>query len=101
MKEYTLNEKALIVLDFYEGLEYKHKSAIISLYKNVGEIFDNPLPATTYLAKNLGESYANTLLNSACNKQSGYLEFIMNKLSSRNVVAITYLSENYPERLQN
>ena len=101
MKEYTLNEKALIVLDFYDGLEYKHKSAIVSLYKNVGDMFDNPLPATTYLAKNLGESYANTLLNSACNKQSGYVEFIMNKLNSRNIKAITFLSDEYPERLKN
>ena len=33
MKEYTLNEKALIVLDFYEGLEYKHKVKAIEIIK--------------------------------------------------------------------
>lgn len=99
MREYTLNERALIVLDFYEGLEYKHKSAIISLYKEIGELFENPTPAYNYLAKNLGESFANTLLNSACNKDSGYVEFIMQKLYSRGIEGVTYLSENYPKRL--
>ena len=101
MKEYNLNEKALIVLDSYEGFEYKHKSAIVALYNNIGEIFDNPTPAYSYVAKNLSENLANTLLNSACDKQSGYVEFVMNKLSKRGIEAITILSENYPKRLKN
>ncbi len=101
MKEYNLDEKALIVLDSYDGLEYKHKSAILSLYKSAGDMFKNSTPAYSYIAKNLGESLANTLLNSACDEQSGYVEFVMNKLIKRGIEAITFLSTDYPQRLKN
>ena len=96
MKEYNLNEKALIILYSYEGLEYKHKSAIVALYKKVGEMFENPTPAYSYIAKNLSESLANTFINSACDKQSGYVEFVINKLAKREIEGtLPQMMENF------
>lgn len=98
---YSQSDIALIVLDFYEGLEYKHKSAIVSLYKNLGDMFTNPQPMLEYLEKSLGSAQAETVKNSACNQESGYVNFILSKLETRGIKAITIFSSDYPEYLKN
>ncbi len=99
MKNYTLSELAVILLDCYEGFEYKHKKAILDLYKGKEEtLFENFEPAHSYVLTNVGDSAANTL------KKSFNLDFaedIANKLKKKNVTAITFISKEYPENFLN
>ena len=46
---YNLKEKAIIFIDGFINLEYKHKRAIINLYEDIEDLFDNPNPAFNYL----------------------------------------------------
>lgn len=99
MKNYTKNELAVILLDFFDGLEYKHKREILSLYANAGEMLENSLPAIDYVKKNVGEGASVTV--KSCFSSAEYLDFVLNKLKSRNIVAITYLSGDYPQIFAN
>ena len=96
MNKYTKDELAVIVLDSYDGLEYKHKKAILGRYEKAGDIFDNPQKVISYLLQNVDERSANTLKNSL---NYEYADFILQKLEKRSVTAVTYLSEYYPKNL--
>lgn len=96
---YTKEELAVIILDFFDGLEYKHKREILSLYSNVGELFTNIEPAVEYVRKNISEGASLTV--KSCLSNGEYLHFILKKLESRNIKAITYLSKDYPEIFAN
>ena len=91
---YTREELAVILLDFFDGLEYKHKREIISSYSNLGDIFNNSQPAVEYVRKNISESAALTV--KSCLSNGDYLDFILKKLESRAIKAITFLSKDYP-----
>ena len=54
--DYSLSEKAIIFLDGFINLEYKHKRNIISLYENIEELFENFDLCLNYIKQNLGES---------------------------------------------
>ena len=56
---YNLKEKAIIFIDGFINLEYKHKRAIINLYGDIEDLFDNPNPAFNYLKENLNENACN------------------------------------------
>lgn len=99
MKNYTKNELAVILLDFFDGLEYKHKREILSLYKEAGELLINSAPAVEYVKKNVSEGASITV--KGCFSSAEYLDFVLNKLKSRNIIAITYLSGDYPEIFAN
>lgn len=94
MKSYTKAELAVILLDFYEGLEYKHKSAILSLYQDKSELFIAPEKMFDYVAKNISESAVLTIKNSLLT--ANYQEYVLNKLETRGITAITFVSQNYP-----
>ena len=99
MKNYTKDELALILLDSYEGLEYKHKSAVISLYKNVGDLFEDPRKFIDYVKEKVGEGESLTVKGSLNSKD--YLNYLIKNLADRNILAITCLSEDYPEIFAN
>ena len=99
MKNYTKEELAVILIDFYNGLEYKHKWAILSLYQRADELFINPQKAFDYVQKNLGNSALVTVKNSLFGKE--YEAFVLKKLKTRSITAITYLSEAYPSIFKN
>lgn len=98
MKEYTKDELAVIVLDSYEGLEYRHKRTILEQYERPSMIFTNPEPLLNYVKTHIDERAANTIANSLDQK---YVEYVVQKLEKRSVKAVTYLSEYYPKNLLN
>ncbi len=98
MKEYSLNELAVILLDGYEGFEYKHKASILGLYKNAEDIFfDNSL-AVEYARNNIGDTVANTLSHSL-NRDFAFS--IKERLDKKGVSVITYNNSEYPRNLLN
>ncbi len=99
MKNYNEREIAVILLDFFEGLEYKHKRSILSLYENAEDIFKNIAVALKYVRENVGESAALTMKN--CFENGDYANFILQKLQTRNLVAITCLSDGFPKIFAN
>jgi len=98
MDNRTKDRLAIILLDSYEGLEYKHKASVLSLYKNAGDIFDDVSLAVEYIANNLGASAANTIERSFNFSQA---EYILNKLNKKNVTVITCKDEEYPSYILN
>ena len=98
MFTYDKNELAVILLDSYDGLEYKHKRAIIDLYVQPKEIFQNFTPAIDYIASAVDERAANTVKQSMSNE---YLNFVVQKLNDKGVKAVTYLSTDYPKNMLN
>ncbi len=94
-KTYSSNELAVILIDSFSGLEYKHKSAVLALYACPSEAFGNPEPAVKYLKANFGDSAANTFLRSFGGGE--YTEFIVDLLTKKGITAVTYLSSDYPD----
>lgn len=92
------NRLAVILLDSYEGLEYKHKATVLSKYANPGDIFDDVNSAAEYICESLGDSAANTIRRSFTFSQA---EYVMAKIDKRGVKAITYLDEAYPDYILN
>ena len=99
MSKYTKDELAVILLDFFDGLEYKHKRAVLSLYDRAGDIFENVEKAISYVKNNVSESASLTVKNSLLS--SDYAKFVLQKLEKRNITAITYLSGKYPQIFAN
>ena len=95
MLNYDRDELAIILLDSYDGFEYKHKRAILQLYSKPEDIFLNPSRAIDYLLKEVDHRAANTLKQSI---NEEYLNFVLEKLSKRQVRALTYLSSDYPKQ---
>ena len=56
---YSKGEKAIIFIDGFINLEYKHKRAIIDLYDDISTFFDYPELALDFLKDNLGENACN------------------------------------------
>lgn len=86
-------EQALVFLDGFLNLDYKHKRAIIDLYDDFADLFDNSDEAVYYLQNNVSASAANTFL-AALN--SDYLERLLEKYDERKVTVITEESDDYP-----
>lgn len=98
MNEKYLDMLALILLDSYEGFEYKHKAAIVSQYNNPGEIFSSPERALFYVGNNLGSGAENTIRLSFNIEQAKKVESRLNK---RAVVPIAFNDERYPANFLN
>lgn len=97
MTKYTLNELCLIWLDSFTGLEYKHK---LKLYKTISgktdirKIIENN---SEYIISNLSKSEYEVLLSSA---NGEYLNSVIAGLERKGIVAVTMVSESYPELLK-
>jgi len=98
MDKKELNRIAIILLDSYEGLEYKHKASILSLYDSAGEIFEDCSAAVGYILNNLGESAANTVKQSFNLTQA---EYVVDRIRDRGVKALTFEDDEYPKYLIN
>ena len=96
--KYTKEELTLIWLDSFIGLEYKHKLEIYKFLKDAERIKDGLNLAKDYIISAVGENEFNTMINSA---NQTYLDYVVNELNNKNIVAITFLSKNYPESLSN
>lgn len=98
MDKVLLNHLAIILLDSYEGLEYKHKAAVLSLYGAAGDIFSDVDGAANYIEENLGASAANTI------RRSFNIEQAQNaaaRLEKRGVTALAFTDDGYPTDILN
>ncbi len=96
MMKYTKEELCLIWLDSFVGLEYKHKIQIYEYLIKNQKISDGLMLAKDYIVKSVGENEFSTMLSSA--KQS-YLDYVLDELGRREIVAITIKSKDYPHKL--
>ena len=97
MKNYTKEELSYIWIDSFIGLEYKFKKEILEIIGENG-INISLSQNKDYIVKLIGTENYNTLITSS-NKD--YLEFVLSALNNREVVAVTYVSKDYPEDLFN
>ena len=95
---YTKEELKLIWVDSFYGLEYKHKRAIFDVIKNAEDSKVALENAKSKIVECIGENEYNTLIQSLTSR---YMNYCLDGLERRGITAITYLSENYPERLKN
>ncbi len=95
---YNLDEKAIIFIDGFLNLDYKHKRAIIDLYDNPSEMFSNTNIVIEYLKENGLEKFANSILIAI---RENFVDTIIDKYESRNITVVTECSESYPNELIN
>ena len=63
MRVLSRDEKAIIFLDGFEYIEYKHKKAILDICKSPSQIFDDNRLIDDYFKSVGKESIAKTLLS--------------------------------------
>lgn len=95
--KYTKEELCYIWLDSFLGLEYVHKKNIFDIISHSPEIGTVLVEAKEYLVSQIGESAFNTVKNSA---NASYLDYILSGLATREIRAVTLVSEDYPARLK-
>ena len=96
--KYNLDEKAIIFLDGFLNLEYKHKRNIIDLFETPSELFKNLNIVRNYLNSNGLTKYSSSL---SIGINEDFVERIIQKYNERGIIAITEVSENYPKTLLN
>ena len=94
---YSKGEKAIIFIDGFINLEYKHKRAIIDLYDDISTFFDYPELALDFLKDNLGENACNIFKLSLNEK---FINELFSKYQTRGITIVTEISKNYPDRLR-
>ncbi len=92
-----LKSKALILLDGFLNAEYKHKRAIIDLYDDIGDIFENPSIATCYLDKYKCGITSNALVSAIKNN---FADELIDNYKSLGIKVITEFDGEYPSRLK-
>ena len=97
MKKYTKEELSLIWLDSFMGLEYKHKVQIYESLLSCDKISEGLNKAKDYITSSVGENEYKTMLSSA---NQTYLDFVLDELDRKEIIAITFESENYPSSLR-
>ena len=95
---YNLEEKAIIFIDGFLNLEYKHKRGIIDSYSSISDLFTNPEIAVSYLNENNLSKYVNSFLLAI---KEDFVGKILSKYEERGLIVITEVSDNYPNELIN
>ena len=95
---YTKEELCFIWLDSFLGLEYKHKAELYKYINGKTDIKEIITCAKDYIVQSVGEDKFNLI--SASSNQA-YLNYIIDGLNRRGIIAITGVSKNYPESLKN
>ena len=99
MRQLTRDENALVFLESFESLEYKHKKALLDLAKTPCELFKNTQIINAYFESVDKPQIASAMLLALKNKD--YVkEAISNSLKGADDV-ITIVSDNYPNELAN
>lgn len=89
---------AIIFIDSFLSLEYRHKRAIIDLYDDAGNLFSDPLKAAEYLKINSKESTASAFVAAI---RGDFLKNLAVKCEKSGVTVITEADDDYPDRLIN
>ena len=93
----TTEQKAIVFIDAFLNLDYKHKRAIIDLYDDIAELFSNANLAIDYLTVNCSPSTAKSFESALKN---GFIEDVIEKYNNCGVKIITENSSEYPKRLK-
>lgn len=93
---YNNDELAIICLDSIIELEYKHKTKILSLVKSPRELLNLKGEVISKIYDILGNAKGKSLC--LCFEKE-YSNQVIFELEKRNIVAVTYLSKNYPKSL--
>ncbi|HBK01510.1 MAG TPA: DNA-protecting protein DprA, partial [Clostridiales bacterium] len=96
--DYSLSEKAIFLLDSLEGLEYKHKAAILERAGKPENLFDMRIRGGDALTGIMDEAKIKTVFAAF---DEDYAEYTLEKYEEAGTVVITRGSENYPESLEN
>ena len=99
MRTLTRDENALVFLDSFENLEYKHKKALLDLAKSPSAIFKSPSLITEYFQSVERPQFASTILTALKNAEF-VRETIKCSLNGADDV-VTVASQNYPKELAN
>ena len=99
MRQLTREENALVFLDSFDSLEYKHKKALLDLAKSPYDLFAKTQIINAYFESIGKPQIAKTLLLALKNRD--YVkEAISNSLRGADDV-VTIVSDNYPNELAN
>lgn len=93
----SLSEKAIVLIDSLEGLEYKHKRKILEELGVPEKLFSASDETKDKIARFLGESRVKTLFTAVTPE---YLNEVLSTLIDANVTPLTYSSDEYPSSLK-
>ena len=93
----TLAEKAIVLIDSLEGLEYKHKKSILSFLSKPELLFSTSAEVKKCIASILGENRAKTLFAAITPE---YLNGVLSMFIDAEVTPVTFISDEYPESLK-
>ena len=99
MRQLTREENAIIFLDSFESLEYKHKKALLELVNSPCELFANAEIINGYFSS-LGKPQIASAILLALKNKDYVKEAILNSLKGADDV-VTLFSNNYPNELKN
>lgn len=98
MRVLSRDEKAIIFLDGFEYIEYKHKKAILDICKSPSQIFDDNRLIDDYFKSVGKESIAKTLLSAL--KDKDFIEESIEKNLRGATDVLTLVSDGYPSELK-
>lgn len=93
---YTEEEINLITLCSFEELTYQQRRVLLS---DMTSAFPDFVKYREKLIKSVGDGVYNKVKSKF--SDPSYRERVLKKLEKRNIVCVTYVSENYPEALKN
>ncbi|MBQ9735044.1 MAG: DNA-processing protein DprA [Clostridia bacterium] len=95
--KYSKSELCYIWIDSFLGLEYKHKQQLYNYIDGKSDIKNIIERSREYIVSAVGENSYNTIRNSATGE---YLNYLLKGFEDRGIVAVTYISEDYPVSLK-
>lgn len=98
MIKYTEEELRVIWLDSFIGLEYKHKVEIYKYIEKAERIGEGLKKASEYIIQAVGQNEYATMEKSL---NQAYLNFVLDELERKDIIAITFKSTNYPKSFIN
>ena len=98
MRVLSADEKAIIFLDSFEYIEYKHKRAIFDLCSSPKVIFEDKSVIEKYFQSNGKAGVASTVLG-AISDESLVEDTVQKSLRGATEV-LTFISDGYPKELK-
>ena len=99
MRQLTREENAIVFLDSFESLEYKHKKALLDLAKSPCDLFRNTDIINSYFNSISKPQIASAMLLALKNKD--YVQDVIESSLKGADDVVTLVSENYPNELKN
>ncbi|MBO5928191.1 MAG: DNA-protecting protein DprA [Clostridia bacterium] len=94
--KYSKKELALLWLDGFDGIEYKHKKAIVDCFEDNCDLNSVLKECKEYICANVGEK---VYLSMKASLTKDYFDRFLSELDKREITGITIFSEYYPKEL--